>query len=268
MFDADLSFPEGARIALLSDVHLQAQDAATHALWVSTLQSLQADALFILGDLFEVWVGDDALLAPGTEGLNFEAQCAAALSQLSSRMPVYFMAGNRDFLAGPGLMASSGMTSLPDPSSINLGGQRLLLSHGDALCLADTAYQAFRQQVRGAAWQQSFLARPLAERQALAKAMREQSAKRQQDPSVRELGDADDDLALRWLRQADASVLIHGHTHRPADHALDSAHWRVVLSDWDAQAQPPRAELLWLHRDGWLRQALAPQQPARSATRA
>jgi UDP-2,3-diacylglucosamine hydrolase len=183
-------------------------------------------------------------------------------------MPVYFMAGNRDFLAGPGLMASSGMTSLPDPSSINLGGQRLLLSHGDALCLADTAYQAFRQQVRGAAWQQSFLARPLAERQALAKAMREQSAKRQQDPSVRELGDADDDLALRWLRQADASVLIHGHTHRPADHALDSAHWRVVLSDWDAQAQPPRAELLWLHRDGWLRQALAPQQPARSATRA
>ncbi len=258
MLDEGLSFPAGARIALMSDVHLHAQDLATHAVWASALQTLQADALFILGDLFEVWVGDDALLAtaPAGPSLPFEAQCAAELLQLSQRLPIFFMAGNRDFLAGSGLMAAAGMSALPDPCLLRLGSQRLLLSHGDALCLADTAYQAFRQQVRGAAWQHGFLSRPLSERQALAKAMRMQSAQRQQDPHVRQAGDADNDMALRWLHGANAHVLIHGHTHRPADHALDPVHWRVVLSDWDASASAPRAQLLWLHRDGWLRQPL------------
>lgn len=269
---AALSFPAGARIALMSDVHLHAQDPATHALWAQCLSGLRADALLILGDLFEVWVGDDLLhtapadaAAPaatvaGAPGPAFEALCVQELKALSQRCPVYFMAGNRDFLAGPALMAAAGMTALPDPCPLHIGDQRLLLSHGDALCLADAEYQAFRQQVRGTAWQQRFLAQALPIRQEQARAMRAQSAQRQQDPRVRESGDADRALSLRWLREAQATVLLHGHTHRPANHALDDQHWRVVLSDWDANAQPPRAELLWLHRDGWLRQALGLEQ--------
>ena len=227
----------------ISDLHLQAGEASTFDAWRRYMAATRADALFILGDLFEAWVGDDAAQVPG-----FEHECAAVLRATAQRLPLFFLAGNRDFLVGSGLAQSAGLTLLQDPTVFTFGTQRWLLSHGDALCLADTEYLAFRSQVRSPAWQQAFLAQPLARRQEIARGMRAESE--QLKRSGREYADVDAAAALQWLRAADAPVLVHGHTHRPADHALDAAHRRIVLSDWDAAAVPPRLEALRLHADG------------------
>ena len=216
---------------------------ATFGAWRRYMASTTADALFLLGDLFEAWPGDDAAHEPG-----FEQECVAVLRATSERLPVFFIAGNRDFLVGPGLAASAGITLLADPTVFSFGHQRWLLSHGDALCLGDTEYLAFRAQVRDPAWQQAFLAQPLAQRRAIARAVRGESEERRQ--SGREYADVDPGLALAWLQSADSSVLVHGHTHKPADHALDATHWRIVLTDWDADAVPPRLQALRLHADG------------------
>lgn len=205
--------------------------------------ALRADALFILGDLFEAWVGDDAAQAPG-----FEQQCAAVLRSTAQRLPVFFLAGNRDFLVGAALARATGLTLLPDPTVFGFGAHRWLLSHGDALCLADTEYLAFRAQVRDPAWQRAFLAQPLAKRQEMARGMRAESE--QLKRTGRAYADVDSAAALHWLDAARAAVLVHGHTHKPADHALDAAHRRIVLSDWDADTVPPRLEALRLHADG------------------
>jgi UDP-2,3-diacylglucosamine hydrolase len=207
------------------------------------MAALQADALFILGDLFEAWVGDDAAQVAG-----FEQQCADVLRHAAQRMPVFFLAGNRDFLVGIGLAQATGMTILPDPTVFEFGAKRWLLSHGDALCLGDTEYLAFRAQVRQPAWQQAFLAQPLAARQQVARGMRAESE--QLKRTGREYADVDTAAALQWLEAARAQVLVHGHTHKPAEHALDTTHRRIVLSDWDADAVPPRLEALRLHADG------------------
>ena len=242
---AEIVAPAGWRsVDIISDLHLQADDPATFDTWRRYLQGTQADALFILGDLFEVWVGDDAAALPG-----FEAQCAVLLRETGQRLPVYFMHGNRDFLIGPALAAQSGLTLLADPTVLTLHGERWLLSHGDALCLADTEYLAFRAQVRTDAWQSAFLARPLDERRALARSMRTQSEARKRRPAM-VWADVDAAGARDWLRAAHARTLIHGHTHRPADHALGDGLRRIVLSDWDTNAQPPRAEVLCLTTAG------------------
>lgn len=196
-----------------------------------------ADALFILGDLFEAWVGDDAAHEPG-----FEAQCAGILRAAASRLPVFFLAGNRDFLVGERLAHETGVVLLADPTVFTFGATRWLLSHGDALCIADTDYMAFRAQVRAPAWQREFLALPLAKRRAIARGMRTESEDRKR--TDREYADVDTDTALAWLRAADARTLVHGHTHLPAEHALDTDHRRIVLSDWDAQAAPQRLQAL------------------------
>lgn len=236
-------------VECISDVHLNAKEPATFAVWQQYLETTRADALFILGDLFEVWLGDDAGVGP--DALAFEAECTRLLGQLSRRIPVYFLHGNRDFLIGPRWLVAAGVNLLADPTVLVLGQQRWLLSHGDALCTADTAYQNFRQQVRSLAWQNDFLASPLAERQALAQAMRQQSqaqhTKRQQQGQS-EI-DLDAAACRQWLHAADASVLIHGHTHQPGVHALGHGCSRIVLSDWDAacNALPaPRAQALRL----------------------
>ena len=207
------------------------------------MESTAASALFILGDLFEAWVGDDVAQVPG-----FEQDCAAVLRATAQRLPVFFLAGNRDFLVGDGLAQATGMTLLQDPTVFTFGDTRWLLSHGDALCIADTEYLAFRAQVRTPAWQHAFLAQPLATRQQIARGMRSESE--QLKRAGREYADVDGPTALQWLREADAPVLVHGHTHKPGDHALDATHRRIVLSDWDAAAQPPRLEALGLHLDG------------------
>jgi len=242
---AELVAPAAWRtVDLLSDLHLQAGEPATFDAWRGYLETTPADALFILGDLFEVWVGDDAAALPG-----FEAQCAELLRQASARRPVFFMHGNRDFLVGPDFAARCGLTLLDDPTVLSLHGERWLLSHGDLLCLDDTDYLRFRAQVRTPAWQHAFLARPLEERRALARAMRTQSEARKAAPDT-VWADADPGMSRDWLRRAGARALVHGHTHRPAEHALGDGLRRIVLSDWDAAAHPPRAQVLCLSASG------------------
>jgi UDP-2,3-diacylglucosamine hydrolase len=236
--------PAWRTVDLISDLHLQASEPATVEAWQGYLETTPADAVFILGDLFEVWVGDDAAALPG-----FEAHCAEVLQAASARRPVYFMHGNRDFLVGADFAARCGMTLVADPTVLVLHGERWLLSHGDALCLEDEEYLRFRAQVRQPEWQQALLARPLEERRTLARSVRARSEDRKRSPDM-VWADVDADAARDWLRQAGATSLVHGHTHRPATHDLGHGMRRIVLSDWDAAAHPPRAQLLCLSSAG------------------
>ena len=238
---AELPAPAAWRtVDLISDLHLQAGEPATFEAWRGYMQNTPADAVFILGDLFEVWVGDDAAALPG-----FEAKCADVLRDAAQRRSVCFMHGNRDFLVGPRFAADCSIALLADPTVLALHGERWLLSHGDELCLDDHDYLKFRAEVHTPEWQQAFLARPLEERRALARSMRTQSEDRKRGPDM-VWADVDSAAARDWLRRADARTLIHGHTHRPADHDLGDGLRRIVLSDWDAAAQPSRAQLLRL----------------------
>ena len=239
-------------VDFLSDLHLQASEPDTLAAWHHYLQTTPADALFILGDLFEVWVGDDALDDPG----SFESQACALLQAASRQRALFFLHGNRDFLIGPGFARHTGATLLHDPTVLVWQGQRLLLSHGDALCLDDVDYQRFRVQARSVQWQEHFLAQPLAQRRAQARGIRAESEARKQSGAV--YADVDGPAAIAWLQAARATTLVHGHTHRPAEHALAPGLARVVLSDWDAAAQPPRADVLRLTPQGLERVAIVP----------
>ena len=248
---AELDAPAAWRtIDFISDLHLQPGDPATFKAWQRYMGKTPANALFILGDLFEVWIGDDAAAAPG-----FAAECGEVLRATAARIAVFFMAGNRDFLIGEPFLESCGTTLLPDPSVLQFDGRRWLLTHGDALCLADTEYMGFRAQVRTADWQQEFLAKPLEQRQAIARALRQQSEDRKR--SSHDCPDVDDEAALAWLQAAGAQARVHGHTHRPADHLLGARGWRAVLSDWDAGAEPPRQQVLRLTAAGMQRIDLA-----------
>ncbi|KRC30645.1 MULTISPECIES: UDP-2,3-diacylglucosamine diphosphatase [unclassified Acidovorax] len=240
-------------VDFISDLHLQASEPATVAAFRHYLQTTPVDALFILGDLFEVWVGDDAMDEPG----SFEAEGCAALSAASQRLPLYFMHGNRDFLAGPAFLQRTGMVGLADPTVLVFGEQRIVLSHGDLLCLADVDYQRFRVQARSSAWQQAFLAQPLATRRAQARGIRQESEAKKQSGTT--YADLDGPATIDWLQAAGASTLVHGHTHRPAQHTLAPGLTRVVLSDWDAAALPPRLETLRLSNAGLERVTLGPK---------
>ena len=238
-------------VDFISDLHLQASEPATFNAWQQYMQTTPADAVIILGDLFEVWVGDDVLPERG-----FEYQCAQVIRHTAARVPVFFMHGNRDFLVSNGLTTGGTTTLLADPTALTFNHQRWLLSHGDALCIDDTAYMAFRQQVRSTDWQQTFLAKPLAERQAIARGLREQSEARKK--SGAECADVDAPMARQWLEKAQSATLIHGHTHKPATHDLGNGLQRVVLSDWDTTAIPPRAEVLRLSSLGLQRIPVSP----------
>ncbi|MES2786498.1 MAG: UDP-2,3-diacylglucosamine diphosphatase [Pseudomonadota bacterium] len=248
---AELAAPASWRtIDFISDLHLEASDAATFAAWSRYMQETPADAVFILGDLFEVWVGDDAV-----HHSAFLADCAHVLRQCATHAAVYFMHGNRDFLVGRTFLGESSTALLADPTVLSFAGDRWLLSHGDALCLADVDYLRFREQVRSPQWQQAFLARPLAEREATGRALRKQSEERKR--SGEPYADVDTAAASDWLSAANAATLIHGHTHRPADHSLPGGRTRTVLSDWDAKVAPPRMEVLRLSCDGLQRLVLS-----------
>ena len=240
---AELAAPPGWQaIDFISDLHLRAADPATFRVWQAYLTATPADAVFILGDLFEVWVGDDAAAV----NASFDQQCAEVLAAAGARLALHLMHGNRDFLIGQSLASKCHASLLADPTVLTFAERRWLLSHGDALCLDDTDYQQFRKLVRSQAWQQAFLAQPLADRQAVAKDMRSQSEDRKRLGTGTGYGDIDPQAARAWLQKAHSSSLIHGHTHRPADHSLGDGLGRTVLSDWDAQASPPRAEVLRL----------------------
>jgi len=248
---AELAAPANWRtVDFISDLHLQACEPATFEAWRRYLQATTADAVFILGDLFEVWVGDDVIALPG-----FEANCAAVMQAASQRLAVFFMHGNRDFLAGEGLMAAAHASLLHDPTVLSFHDQRFVLTHGDALCLDDHDYMAFRAQVRTPQWRQGFLAQPLPDRQAVARGLREASESRKR--ATTDYADVDTPAARDWLAAARAAVMIHGHTHKPAAHDLGGGLQRVVLSDWDAAAQPARLQVLRLDEGGLNRLALA-----------
>lgn len=243
---SELVAPEHWRtLDFISDIHLEPGSPQTHTLWADYITGTPADALFILGDLFEVWVGDDVL---DQEPEGFAAQCTQTLAQAGRRLALFLMRGNRDFLMGARLMQRCHATALADPCRLLIHGQPWLLAHGDALCLDDKPYLEFRRQVRSQAWQAQFLARPLDERQALARQMRQHSQQQQALRSARGDGYAEVDApaAVSNLQRAGASTLIHGHTHRPARHELGAGLAREVLSDWDAQDKPPRAQVLRL----------------------
>jgi UDP-2,3-diacylglucosamine hydrolase len=239
-------------IDFISDLHLDAEHPRTFEAWRRELLETSADAVFLLGDIFEVWVGDDARF----EG--FERQCAEVLKAASARRSVAFMAGNRDFLVGAQVLDDCGVQRLSDPTLLEAFSQRVLLTHGDALCLADTDYQRFRAMVREPAWQQAFLARPLAERRAIARGLRDASeaSKRSQAPA--EWVDVDASAAVQWLSAAGSARMVHGHTHRPGDSSLAPGFERLVLSDWDCDIPTPRAQVLRLTSAGFAR--LAPAQ--------
>lgn len=230
-------------VDFISDLHLCAEQPETFAAWQRYLAQTPADAVFMMGDIFEVWVGDDVLTPGPTTSDSFEAQCAQAMSAASARLALFFMHGNRDFLVGQQLMARCQMCMLGDPTVFEFNGQRWLLSHGDALCLDDVDYLAFRAQVRSPDWQAAFLAKPLLERQAIARDLRAQSEARKKTAFY---ADVDSAAAINWLTAAHATTLVHGHTHRPGQHELGKGLQRLVLSDWDLQAQPQRAEVLRL----------------------
>lgn len=248
-----LAEPAWRCIDLLSDVHLHADMPRTFAAWRRHLLDTPADAVLILGDLFEVWIGDDA----SADG--FASACAEVLRAAATRRRVAFMPGNRDFLVGDGLLQSCGVQRLTDPTVLAAFGNRWLLSHGDALCLDDRDYLRFRALVRSAGWQQDFLALPRAERERRARQMREASMAHQAQQGPAGWSDVDAGEAGRWLAAAGSHTLVHGHTHRPGSHALPGGGQRHVLGDWDFDhGATPRARLLRLTAAGLQALDLAP----------
>ena len=248
---AEFSAPSAWRaIDFLSDLHLADDTPRTFDAFAAHLRHTSADAVFILGDLFEVWVGDDA------RHESREAECAAVLTEASARKTVGFMVGNRDFLVGAEMLDACGVMALADPLVISAFGERVLLTHGDALCLSDLDYQRFREQVRSDEWQRDFLARPLAERRRIARDIRTQS--REHKTMAERWVDVDAAAAVQWMRRAFTPTMIHGHTHMPRSEALAPGFVRHVLSDWDFDhSRAARADVLRWQRGGITRMAPA-----------
>ena len=232
-------------IDLLSDLHLCEATPRTTQAFLEHLETTDAQAVLILGDLFEVWVGDDQ------RHRAFERAFVEAVRAQSQRLWLGFMPGNRDFLVGADLCAAAGLHPMSDPTSLHAFGQRWLLSHGDALCLEDVEYQGFRRMVRSSSWQRDFLDKPFEERWAVASRIRAESQSRKSAVSDTSLwADVDRTEGLTWLDQAKAGLLIHGHTHRPGHESWGDAAGRVVLSDWDLEGGCARAEVLRLDASG------------------
>ncbi|MBM4190001.1 MAG: UDP-2,3-diacylglucosamine diphosphatase [Betaproteobacteria bacterium] len=215
----------------IADLHLTPERPQINAAFFAFLAgpATRAQALYILGDFFETWVGDDDLTDP------LHAEVASALKHLTTNgVPVFLMHGNRDFLLAEDFCKASGATLISDPTLIKLHGEDTLLMHGDTLCSEDVAYQAFRTQTRDPNWQRTFLAKPLAERHALACALRTQSEQTKADKTA-EIMDVHPEAVTQALRQSGCRRLIHGHTHRPAGHHLEIDGQRAerwVLPAW------------------------------------
>jgi UDP-2,3-diacylglucosamine hydrolase len=216
----------------VSDLHLDAASPEAAEQFVQFLGSRarSAEALYVLGDLFESWIGDD-------DDEPFRAGICSALAALtSSGVPCYVMRGNRDFLLGRGFETASGARLIEDPLIIELYGEPVLLTHGDALCTADHAYQRLRAIVRAARWQRRFMSLPLAVRRSLAERARSGS-RRHTDRTAGYIMDADPEAVLAAMRSCAVRSLVHGHTHRPAVHEFElhgAPARRIVLGAWHA----------------------------------
>lgn len=216
-------------VDLVSDLHLGAATPHTTAAVLHHLAHTDADAVLMLGDVFEVWIGDDAADEPGSA----EAQLVDQLARAARQRPLAMLVGNRDFLLGERADARIGWWRLPDPCVLQAFGARYLLLHGDAECLADTEYQQFRATSRTPAWRHAFLAQPLAQRRLIARALRDDSEERKRSVGFDGYADLDHDRMTTLMTRADTPVLIHGHTHRPGDEVLTARLRRCVLTDWD-----------------------------------
>jgi len=221
-------------VHFLSDLHLTPHAPGITRIFLDYLgnNARSAERVFILGDLFEAWPGDDAIDDPDDRFDRDIIERLRALTESGTR--VAFQHGNRDFLLGRHFSERTGVTLLPDPFLLSLPSRQFVLSHGDALCTDDMEYQSFRKQVRSPDWKTAFLNKPLAERKAIAAAMRQQSetSKREKTTQTMDLNPSATD---EFLRAHGYATMIHGHTHRPArhDHVVDGIRVeRWVLADW------------------------------------
>lgn len=242
-----MNTPARTLALFISDLHLQESHPRTLDAFFRFLaeRASTAEALYLLGDIFEYWAGDDDLDAP------LPRRIAASLRALAdSGVAVYWMAGNRDFLVGQDFARAAGLNLLPDPTVVGIGGQRIALVHGDAQCTDDLKYMAFRAQVRDPAWQQQFLAMPLAQRKAIIAGLREGSRQAHGEKS-HEIMDVTPDAIAALHETTQAEVIIHGHTHRPALHVDErTGRRRYVLPDWELDAEPVRGGWIAVGADG------------------
>jgi UDP-2,3-diacylglucosamine hydrolase len=243
-------------ILFISDLHLSPRSPGATCLFLDFLagRARQASELYILGDLFEAWIGDDDIDDPYHAGI-----VAALRSTADAGVRICVMHGNRDFLLGEGFAAAAGVRLIADPHILSTAEWQFVLAHGDALCLDDTDYMAFRAQVRDPAWQALLLAKPLAERRAIAAHMREasESSQRAKENPYTDLQPA---ATEDFLRAHGYATFIHGHTHRPAthDHIVDGIHVeRWVLADWHED----RGECLVWDGEALHREVLLPLNP-------
>jgi len=218
----------------ISDLHLSGQRPAIVRQFLEFLrtEAARAEALYILGDLFDYWIGDEAVDEPGMRPV------IAALAALTAvGVPVHVMHGNRDFLLGAGFARATGCRLLAEPAVIELNGEPTLLLHGDTLCTDDTDYQKFRAQVREPNWVREFLAKTLAERLTIVQQLRELSQAAMSAKPM-EIMDVNPQAVEDAMREAGVQRLIHGHTHRPGTHEFtldDKPARRIVLGDWYEQ---------------------------------
>ncbi len=213
----------------ISDCHLDVnrQDITDRLADFLQNRASQARFLFILGDLFEAWIGDDD---PAPD----HAQIFESFADLSRNVEIYFLAGNRDFLFGEEAAKRIGANIIPEPGMLLLGDQKVALLHGDIMCTDDPEYQQFRKMVRGQSWQSDFLAKPLLERRQIATGLREQSKTSKQHKSM-DIMDVNDHAVFERFAKFGIDTMIHGHTHRPAIHRYANDKTRYVLGDWNPQ---------------------------------
>lgn len=230
----------------ISDLHLHAAMPRTTQAFLDFLRqhASQTRQLYLLGDVFEAWAGDDDIDDP------YNRHIVDALRHLSgSGVQLFWMAGNRDFLVGAQFARASGVTLLPDPFVTTIAERPIVLTHGDAQCTDDESYMQFRAQVRQAGWQHDFLAMPLAQRKKIIESMRAESSAAQRGKAA-DIMDVNADAITALFKTTGVTTMIHGHTHRPAchDEPKDGVpHLRYVLSDWDLDSGIPRGD--WLAID-------------------
>jgi UDP-2,3-diacylglucosamine hydrolase len=228
--------PDSAKTLFISDLHLDTEESAAAQTFLHFLDTTAqgCKALYILGDLFEVWVGDD-------DQNPLTIKVAQALSRLSkSGSDVFLMHGNRDFLLGEDYAQSCGATLIPEPTVIDCHGHRVALVHGDQLCTRDNDYMQFRTMVRSNRWQTEFLEKSLVERYMIAQQARQQSNE-QNSHKASDIMDVTPQEVIKLMQQEKVNYLIHGHTHRPSVHTIrlpepingENEAYRLVLGSWD-----------------------------------
>lgn len=221
-------------IAFISDLHLSAQRPSSISLFTDFMEKSGCllESVYILGDLFDYWIGDDA-----SDELGYTKVEAALKQTTDSGTKVYFIAGNRDFLVGNAFAARTGVKILEDMTILELENQRIMISHGDQFCIDDSEYLRMRKQFHDPAWQNAFLSKSIEERKAITMQLREKSEQSKMDKSM-EIMDVNEDEIKRVLEENTLDIIIHGHTHRPYVHAIElkgKSCRRYVLGEWKSE---------------------------------